>query len=455
MGFFNRKVSSSPTGSGASLSELLGTIIRARECPERNVKKKLFEELLEKDDAGIYRKAILYAYDPFKVFKTTGMIKFKDRMSIPSRMRLQFRHGRPGAEAVFEKLDELAAAKGCTYDDEAELCYYCPDKATYDVVTAILNKNFDCGLAQKTFGQIIPELPQHSPMLCDLDFEKFCSGLTAPDRAVISLKLDGVRTWAVTTPDEVKYVSRDGKEYNNFYVFDEDIVCLRNALIKSNVYPEGATIIFDGEAIGEDRDFEKFISNAKDKEGDTSNFHYYVFDLVTPEKNLEERLNLLHAAECSLSARDHHNVSILEHKKQLDLSADTIFRMVHEAVENGEEGYVIKNLDAPYVFTRSTTWCKLKEMKDADLPVIGKFEGKGKYKGLLGGLIVRVFGKPVKVGSGFTDQQRKDFWKNTPEVITVKYQNLTKAMSLRFPVFLRVRDDKHAVDCDFQTENDI
>lgn len=69
-------------------------------------------------------------------------------------------------------------------------------------------------------------------------------------------------------------------------------------------------------------------------------------------------------------------------------------------------------------------------------------EGTGKYAGMLGALIVDNGKAEVEVGSGFTDAERREFWENPPECIEIKYQEELPSGSLRFPVFVRARDDK-------------
>lgn len=55
-------------------------------------------------------------------------------------------------------------------------------------------------------------------------------------------------------------------------------------------------------------------------------------------------------------------------------------------------------------------------------------------------------GKEVRVGSGFSDEQRVTYWNQKDDVkgciAEVKYQGVTKDGSLRFPTFLRLRPDK-------------
>jgi DNA ligase-1 len=114
------------------------------------------------------------------------------------------------------------------------------------------------------------------------------------------------------------------------------------------------------------------------------------------------------------------------------------------------EGVMININEAPYCFKRTDNLLKLKVMKSCDLKVIGFEEGEGKNTGVLGALIVDYKGFPLKVGSGYSDSYRSKFWDNKEKLIgltiEVQYFEETKnkegELSLRFPVFLRVRSDK-------------
>ena len=90
-------------------------------------------------------------------------------------------------------------------------------------------------------------------------------------------------------------------------------------------------------------------------------------------------------------------------------------------------------------------------MQTVDLRVVDLFEGKGTFKGTLGGVVVNFKGSQVGVGSGFSNDQRNDFWQHPEKIfgkiVEVQYfeesKDKTGKPSLRFPVFKQVRNDKN------------
>jgi DNA ligase-1 len=124
-----------------------------------------------------------------------------------------------------------------------------------------------------------------------------------------------------------------------------------------------------------------------------------------------------------------------------------------DAIDAGFEGIMIKDPNALYECKRSTSWLKQKPFIEVSLTVTGFEEGTGRNEGRLGALICegeddgkRIL---VNVGSGFSDDQRLDYWvgKETMvgQIVEVRAdaatisQDSTNVYSLRFPRFLRFR----------------
>jgi DNA ligase-1 len=116
-----------------------------------------------------------------------------------------------------------------------------------------------------------------------------------------------------------------------------------------------------------------------------------------------------------------------------------LMQKLDELVEQGAEGLMLNHHNAYYQDGRSASLLKLKKHQDAEARVIEHIPGKGKYKNMLGSLLVELdSGLQFKIGSGLSDLQRQE----PPQintVITFKYYGLTARGIPRFASFLRVK----------------
>lgn len=91
---------------------------------------------------------------------------------------------------------------------------------------------------------------------------------------------------------------------------------------------------------------------------------------------------------------------------------------------------------------------KMKFRPDVDAEVVGVFEGKGKHEGRAGGLEVKLPGKDsvTRVGTGFSDRQREQLWKDKDSVVgrvaRVETQQVFPSGKLRAPSFKEFHIEK-------------
>ena len=135
-----------------------------------------------------------------------------------------------------------------------------------------------------------------------------------------------------------------------------------------------------------------------------------------------------------------------------------VYRILEDVMAEGQEGLMLNALSGKYAFgKRSKDLLKVKKMQTCDIKCTGIEEGEGKYAGVLGKIVCDYKGFELRVGSGFTDDQRLLYWNNPDlivnQLVEIQYfeeskDKKTEELSLRFPVFKGIRNDKDEVSYD-------
>ncbi|MBL4276534.1 DNA ligase [Vibrio fluvialis] len=162
---------------------------------------------------------------------------------------------------------------------------------------------------------------------------------------------------------------------------------------------------------------------------------FMLFDMPDAAGDYTKRYyNLIHVVD---SASSKH-IKYIEHTPVL--SEQELLRYLDTLVNENGEGIMLRKVTARYQAGRSNDLLKLKKHQDAEARVVGYKIGNGKYKGLMGSVLVRTDeGTEFYVGTGFSDEQRL----NPPEIgslITYRYNGLTAEGKPRFARFVRVRE---------------
>ena len=163
---------------------------------------------------------------------------------------------------------------------------------------------------------------------------------------------------------------------------------------------------------------------------------YKVFDLPNNKQTFDKRLKQL---EKIISYINRPHIQLV---KQYKISSHkALKKKLDEIVKQGGEGLMLHLGASLYRSGRNNDLLKLKKHFDAEAIVIKHLPGKGKYKGMLGSILVESTDKKrFKIGSGFSDAERK----SPPTIgstITYKYFGLTRYGIPRFASFVRVRDE--------------
>lgn len=128
-----------------------------------------------------------------------------------------------------------------------------------------------------------------------------------------------------------------------------------------------------------------------------------VFDLPGAAGGFAQR-----AARIEVLVRASASSVLVTVDQQVMADRAALQQRLDSVVRGGGEGLVLHRADAPWAPGRSTAVLKLKPLHDAEAQVLAWESGRGRLAGLMGALRVRnVSGIEFRVGSGFTDEQRR------------------------------------------------
>lgn len=177
-------------------------------------------------------------------------------------------------------------------------------------------------------------------------------------------------------------------------------------------------------------------NNSKPEEW--QNIKYMIFDLPKSDAIFSKRIEEIKAIFRESQTANPNTFWQPAPQFKLE-SPKALQEKLHEVVAAGGEGLMLHKADSTYTGIRSDDLLKVKTHQDAEAKVIGIVPGKGKYKGLMGALIVEMDNNlTFKIGTGFNDSDRA----NPPPIgsqITFKYFGLTSKGIPRFASFLRIR----------------
>jgi DNA ligase-1 len=323
-------------------------------------------------------------------------------------------------------------------------------KRQQELLSIILDRDLKCGVSIKTINKVFKTkggdfIKTFNVMLAIPFNEKKIKQYPV----ICEPKLDGVRCLAMVNGKSVSYFSRNGKEFNNFEIFSDEIV----SLLK-----DFGSYMLDGEVIGnKEKSFKGVMQQVRRKKDvNVSTLTYNVFDIVSANsfinklktKDWKERNHsLLQSIFMSEGSENRKTTNVRLVKGKYCFNFEDVEEYYKTCLNNGWEGIVIKDPNADYEYKRSSNWIKLKPTESLDLKIVAVEKGNGKYKDTLGALVVKHKGKEVNVGTGLTDDDRKELWKMAKEekligkIVEVGFDSITEDNSLRFPRFIKLRPD--------------
>ena len=328
-----------------------------------------------------------------------------------------------------------------------------------DFYRRILIKDMRAGFGEKSVNTVAKK--QKKPEYAVPVFECMLAHDSANHEAkltgakILQPKLDGVR--AITVVDyeskTVTMYTRNGKVLDNFGHI--------TAYLEGFMEEFGRSYVLDGEVVS--RSFQDLMKQVHRKDNvQATDARLCLFDIV-PLVEFKAGKSVMAQKRRSAFLKNFENIfadsGFIEIIPQIEVNLDEFLGELEykdynkKAVEEGFEGIMIKDPNAVYECKRTVSWMKSKPFIEVSLSVTAVEEGTGKNQGRLGALVCEGEddGKRivVNVGSGLTDDQRKEFWaaKDTlvGQVVEIRADAATRSQdsentwSLRFPRFLRFR----------------
>lgn len=445
-------------------------IAKLNESDSRLHKEDVIRQALEaatlgSSNAHRFLTLLKVCYNPYVTFgvKQVPNREFDDGMEVES-------------ENPWDEFDELLkelAQRGLTGNaareaiEELSLRFDSVEWNTF--LAPVLRRDMRAGISDKTINKICKKTDYEVPIFgCQLA----TNSENRPEMKGIKRlepKLDGVRVLMTVIPADdgevtVLSLSRNGKLFENFSHIEKQISDNWLKLIRKTSIAKQLSngFVLDGEVIG--NTFQELMRQARRKENvQAEDSVFNIFDIIPLHDfrrghwnaQLSKRIDALESMRSVIENMP--NVELLPHLMvDLDYAEgrDQLMRYAKDQVNAGFEGIMIKDTNAPYECKRNTFWMKWKPTITVDLTVIALEEGTGRNAGRLGALVCEGIddGKEIRVnvGSGFSDGDRDDYWTNSNSVVgrtaeilcDVITQNQDGTYSLRFPRFVRFRDDK-------------
>ena len=397
-----------------------------------------------KEASPYAHKALEYAYNPYKQYyvtsktcnKNSGLIKYNTH------------------QTPFTLLDDLTNRVYTGHDAIHQINGYAMNVDDGELIYKIIDKDLDIRAGAKVINKGVPGLIPTFSVALAKEYDDKCDW---NDEWYASRKLDGVRCLAVTDENgKCTLYSRMGKEFTTLNKVKEAI----EATNIINTVFDGEICLIDDEG---NEDFQGIMKQLRRKDHQIENPAYMIFDmlnksefeLTTESEPLEGRLHILRSW---LGGR-FIDSNILRYTDQNVISDDDHFEAWSKmAADNNWEGFMIRK-NVAYEGKRTKNLLKVKKFYDAEYEVLGwdidthevVRDGKSESMTMLAQVWIEHKGHIVKVGSGFTQDQRLEYMDGSivGKIITVQYFEETKndkgGVSLRFPTVKHIYNGKRSM----------
>ena len=394
-------------------------------------------------------QALRYTYSPFKQYHVTSK-NLKKRSDLVSPIGNQY-------GSIFTLLDTLNERVITGHDAIAAVNRFILENRLYeDLIYNIIDRNLKTRSTTSMINKVVPGLiPTFDVALAATYDEKTKKKVDLDaDDWYLSRKLDGVRCLAFFDNfGTVTFKSRSGKPFDTLGNVAKELEKLK----LYNTVMDGEICIVDENG---DEDFQSIIKEIKRKDHTIENPLFQIFDMIsledfenkTSREKLSERLDNLWLVMERLDNLTYSRVL----EQDVVTSWDQFESKMNLAVQSGWEGLMLRK-DDNYKGKRSTDILKVKKFHDEEYIVVDVENSINRVivggveveEMMLKNVIIEHKGNRVQVGSGFTIDERRNYFENPNKIlgktITVQYfeetTNQNGTESLRFPVIKTVYEN--------------
>lgn len=333
-----------------------------------------------------------------------------------------------------------------------------------ELLTMLIERDVRAGFSESTTNKVWPGLVTDVPyMRCSLPKDAKLNKFNWPLGVFSQIKADGMFANINHNDDgSVTIMSRNGSPFPSDHPAFANLVADAKASIPTGMQTHGELLMFlDNKMLPRQDGNGKFNTLLQGGELD-GNFAvaYEAWDLIpiseaTSKNKLKSQyVHRFHAlSEYLDAAGDRTGLWLIE--TRIVHSLKEAYEHYRDALDRGLEGTIIKDpIELIWEDSTSKWQVKMKLEFECDLEVVGYEEGKGKNAGMMGALLCQTSdGKlKVRVGSGFSDDVRKDIWaRKDLKVIAAKSNSIMPptrkdTYSLFLPIFVEERLDKKEAD---------
>lgn len=255
-------------------------------------------------------------------------------------------------------------------------------------------------------------------------------------------KLDGVRCLAKWEEDRVVLMSRSGKPYHIPHISEALQTFLpRDRKLDGEIYVHGMS-------------FQEIVTLVKKYREESKVLEFHVYDCPIDnqeEKQWTERYRDL--CETFGLAVNPGNIKLVPTwTVSAQEEKDEVFG---RCIEDGYEGAIARLHHGLYQYGyRSRELLKIKDFDDGEFPVIGAYQGEGKFEGCVTWTCEAPNGLPFGVCPKGTLEKKKEWWwvfcrrpsAFIGRLMKVKYFGFTDDGLPRFPIGLGFREDEDMSD---------